>query len=116
MGLIHYKGNRTVFRIRIRRDGDAYSLAGQTIRAGLQSEKSTGAATSAFKSIPLTVVSAVAGIATGTIPATGFSFTGAAVLRVTRRVSTAGGTAIEFIAGPRPVTIVQREAGWKAFG
>lgn len=116
MSLIHYKGNRTVFRIRIRRDGDPLSLTGQTIRAGLQSEKSTGAATAAFKSIALTVVSAVAGIATGTIPATGFGFTGAAVLRVTRRISTTGGTAIEFIGGPRPVKVVQREAGWKTYG
>jgi hypothetical protein len=117
----HVKGHKTHFRLRFQKDGAWVDLSGMTLRAGLESLKSTGASTASFKAVsvvalaPGTSGTLTAGTVSGTIPPTGFSFTGAAVLRVLRRVSAATGgqpTVNDFLGDPVPIFVVERSSNW----
>lgn len=79
--LEHLRRTETRFGMRFLCDGDALDLTGLTVRAGLESNKSTASNTTAFKSFLCTAHGAT-GTISGTIPYTGVSFTGDATLRV----------------------------------
>jgi hypothetical protein len=98
------QGRVTRFRIRIRRDGDPFSLASENVRAGIQSDKSTAISSAGFKALAVGTYSAAGGILSATYGGTGVNFTGAAALVVTRRIST-GPTAVEILQGPVPVLV-----------
>ena len=98
------KGRYTTFRIQIRRDGDPFSLSGQTMRVGIQSGKNTAVSSAGYKALGIAVYSSSQGILSATYGGTGMNFTGVAELVTTRRTATSP-TAVEEIGSPFPVFV-----------
>lgn len=101
----HVRGTKTVFGLRLRRDGDPIDLSGLTLKAGLEKDDSTAAGSFATFSV---TGHGTAGTLSGTIPSTGVSFTGAATMRVYYRT---GGNRT-FLGPPVPVRVRALSTNW----
>lgn len=77
----HVLQTKTVFALRLRRDGSPVDLTGLTLRAGIESNKSTGTSSSSWRKFAVTG-HGTHGTLSGTIPATGIAFTGPSTMRV----------------------------------
>lgn len=91
----------TVFALRLTRDGRKIDLTGMTLRAGIEKEGST-----AFVRFALTG-HGTAGTISGTIPWTGFAWTGAATMRVW-----ASGAPRVFLGPSVPVRVRSLSDNW----
>lgn len=100
----HLKGTKTVFGLRLLRDGEPIDLTGLTLRAGVEKDDSTAAAS--FVRFALTG-HGTEGTVSGTIPATGVTFTGAATLRVW-----SSGSPRTFLGPPVPVRVRELSSNW----
>lgn len=101
----HFRYFKTPFRARLLNDGDALDLTGKTILAGIESAKGTAHNTTCFRKFPCTG-HGTSGTLSGTIPATGISFTGPATLRFF-----ASGPR-EFLGAPVQVAVKDLSANW----
>lgn len=99
----HVKGTRTVFGLRLLRDGTPIDLTNMTLRAGIEKDNSTAAST--WVRFALTG-HGTSGSVSGTIP-TSATFTGAATLRVW-----ASGSARTFLGRPVAVRISELSSNW----
>lgn len=95
----HIRRTKTVLRVRLLADGDPLNLSGYTVRAGLQSSKSTASTTAAFRRFVVTSHGST-GTLSATIPPTGIGWTGQSTLRFWNSASP-----LQFLGGPIAVRV-----------